>query len=249
MSCKQKLFTSIKETTLKNNSSYWSIKQSEQNQNGNPKAQLTTNQHQNSIWTTWKAQIDTKIRSKSVAWSTLTKSASKALSSSSETAEASLSSALVAEAAASTWRLQYSMTLERIFPVTLGRGITLSAQSSSIMCLIVCDSTATVSSTSKTSPSELRKVIFLLPFSAADDDIVTELDIEFVRRRPRERKREIVRDDLGNMGLAIIERVVSGSKYCWADIAGSYFTIAQLNTLFIDYFTTNNLVGGLSSPK
>ena len=94
------------------------------------------------------------MRSKSVAWSTLTKSASQALSSSS----LGFSSAQLA----STCFLQYSITLARILLVTLGRGIPLSAQLSSIMCLIVWDSTATASSTSKASPSELFSVIFFV---------------------------------------------------------------------------------------
>ena len=99
---------------------------------------------------------DTKMRSKRVFWSTLTNSASQALSSSSEEDRSSEDLA----AAASTCFLQYSMTLERILPVTLGSGMALSAQSSSIMCLMVCDSNATASSTSKVSPSELFRVTF-----------------------------------------------------------------------------------------
>jgi len=99
------------------------------------------------------------MRSKSVAWSTLTKSASQALRSSSE----GLSSGL----AASTCFLQYSITLARILLVTFGRGMPLSAQSSSIMCFMVCDSSATASSTSNASPSELFRVIFL-----ADDMMI-----------------------------------------------------------------------------
>ncbi|PON93938.1 hypothetical protein TorRG33x02_103280 [Trema orientale] len=96
------------------------------------------------------------MRSKRVAWSTLTKSASQTLRSSSAVAEARSS-----DLGASTCFLQYSMTLDKILLVTLGRGIPLSAQSSSIMCLMVCDSRATASSTSKVSPSELFRVIFL----------------------------------------------------------------------------------------
>ncbi|KAG5526820.1 hypothetical protein RHGRI_032927 [Rhododendron griersonianum] len=88
------------------------------------------------------------MRSKRTAWSTLTNSVSNVLSSSST----ALSSDLAAD---STCLLQYSMTLARILLVTLGRGMLVSAQLSSIMCLMVCDSTATASSTSKVSPSEL----------------------------------------------------------------------------------------------
>ena len=98
----------------------------------------------------------TSMRSKKVAWTTLTKSASQALRSSSPAEEARSS-----DLGASTCFLQYSMTLERILLVTFGRGIPLSAQSSSIMCLIVWDSRATASSTSKVSPSELFRIIFL----------------------------------------------------------------------------------------
>ncbi|MFS8025147.1 hypothetical protein Hanom_Chr16g01471761 [Helianthus anomalus] len=46
-----------------------------------------------------------------------------------------------------------------ILLVTLGKGMVVLAQSSSIMCLIVCDSNATTSSTSKVSPSELFKTM------------------------------------------------------------------------------------------
>lgn len=98
------------------------------------------------------------MRSKRVAWSTFTKSASQLLSSSS----ADRSSVL----GASTCLLQYSITFAKILLVTLGNGIPLSAQSSSIICLIVCDSNATASSTSNDSPSELLRVIFL-----PEDDI------------------------------------------------------------------------------
>ena len=98
------------------------------------------------------------MRSKSVAWSTLTNSASQSLRSSSAAGAAE----------ESEWRLQYSMTLERILLVTLGKGIPLSAHSSSTMCLIVCDCSATASSTSNDAPSELRSTIFL----ADDVDIL-----------------------------------------------------------------------------
>nr|GMD37540.1 DNA (cytosine-5)-methyltransferase CMT3-like isoform X2 [Ipomoea batatas] len=54
----------------------------------------------------------------------------------------------------------------------LDKGMQLSAQSSSIMCFIVCDSLATVFVTSKTSPSELFRVIFLVS-PASEDDIVS----------------------------------------------------------------------------
>ncbi|KAK3410502.1 hypothetical protein EUGRSUZ_J02475 [Eucalyptus grandis] len=98
------------------------------------------------------------MRSKRVAWSTLTNSASQALRSSSVVRSSGL--------ADSTCFLQYSMTFARIRLVTLGSGISPSAQSSSIMCLMICDWTATASSTSNDSPSELRRVIFFA------DDIV-----------------------------------------------------------------------------
>lgn len=112
----------------------------------------------------------TRMRSNKVAWSTLTKSASQVLSSSSAILEEVSSADLEeAAAAASTCFLQYSITLERILLVTLGRGMPFPAQSSSIMCLIVWDSMATVSSTSKTSPSELFRVIFLSAMAAGID--------------------------------------------------------------------------------
>lgn len=91
------------------------------------------------------------MRSNKVPWSTLTKSASKLFNSS--------SLALSSDLGVSTCFLQYSMTLARILLVTLGRGMEVSAQSSSIMCLMVCDSTATASSTSKVSLSELLSTI------------------------------------------------------------------------------------------
>lgn len=56
---------------------------------------------------------------------------------------------------ASAWRLVYSTTLAKILLVTFGRGMAASAQSSSIMFLIVCDSMAAASSTSKVWPSEV----------------------------------------------------------------------------------------------
>ena len=116
-------------------------------------------------WKIWEGQ--TKMRSKRVAWSTLTNSRSQFLSSSS--AEATRSSAF----GVSTCFLQYSMTFDKILLVTFGRGIPLSAQSSSIMCFIVWDSNATASSTSKVSPSELFSVIFL-------DDIVFSLSLSLL---------------------------------------------------------------------
>lgn len=103
------------------------------------------------------------MRSNRVFWSTLTKSASQFLRSSSRALSSFFSPR------ASTCFLQYSMTFERIVLVTFGNGITVSAQSSSTMCLIVCDSRATVSSTSKVSPSELLRVIF---FPTPADDIM-----------------------------------------------------------------------------
>lgn len=130
----------------------------------------------------------TRIRSKRVAWSTLTKSASQALSSSST--EEPRSSGF----GASTCFLQYSMTFDKILLVTLGKGIPLSAQSSSIMCLIVCDSKATASSTSNVSPSELFSVIF------RPEDIFRDLwlsrekremgVIRFVSERKRKERKE-----------------------------------------------------------
>lgn len=101
------------------------------------------------------------MRSKRVAWSTLTNSASQDLRSLSSEAPAEAE----AEEEASEWRLQYSMTLERILLVTLGKGMALSSETSSTMCFIVCDCSATASSTSKDSPSELRSTIFF------DDDV------------------------------------------------------------------------------
>ncbi|CAI0398544.1 unnamed protein product [Linum tenue] len=64
------------------------------------------------------------------------------------------------------------MTLARIPPVTLGRGMPLSAQSSSIMCLIVWDIIATASSTSNDSPSLLFRVMTFFSAAAASVDIV-----------------------------------------------------------------------------
>jgi hypothetical protein len=118
----------------------------------------------------------TRMRSKRVAWSTLTKSASQFLRSSPEAAVVgaelllapeSSAPALAAAAAAWTCLLQYSITLDRIFELTLGSGMPLSAQSSSIMWRMVCDSIATASSTSNSSPSELLRVIIFFSPSAA----------------------------------------------------------------------------------
>ncbi|KAG5547665.1 hypothetical protein RHGRI_013382 [Rhododendron griersonianum] len=100
------------------------------------------------------------MRSKSTPWSTSTNLASHFLRASSLAASLSTSSAALPAPEASTCFLQYSMTLARILLVTLGRGMVLSAQSSSIMCLMVWDSRATVSSTSKVSPSDDFRTIF-----------------------------------------------------------------------------------------
>ena len=115
------------------------------------------------------------MRSNKVAWSTLTNSLSQVLRSSST--EPVRSSGL----GDSTCFLQYSITLDKILLLTLGRGIPLSAQSSSIMCLIVCDSKATASSTSKISPSELFKVIF------RPEDMVACLGFGEVRKHREKR--------------------------------------------------------------
>lgn len=88
-----------------------------------------------------------------VATSTLTNSASQALR---------LSSALrSSDLELSTCILQYSITIARIPLVTFGRGMAPSEKPSSIMCLIVCNSNATMSSTSNVTPSELIKFTFL----------------------------------------------------------------------------------------
>nr|GMD35812.1 DNA (cytosine-5)-methyltransferase CMT3-like [Ipomoea batatas] len=65
-----------------------------------------------------------------------------------------------------------NVTLSLLPLVTLDKAMQLSAHSSSIICFIVCDSRATVSVTSKTSPSELFRVIFLVS-PASEDDIVS----------------------------------------------------------------------------
>ncbi|KAL6989127.1 hypothetical protein U1Q18_014878 [Sarracenia purpurea var. burkii] len=87
------------------------------------------------------------MRSKRVPWSTLTNSASKVLSSS--------SAVLSSDLGVSTCFLQYLMTLAKILLMTFGNGMLVSAQVSSIRCLMVCDSNAIASSTSNVSPFEL----------------------------------------------------------------------------------------------
>ena len=96
------------------------------------------------------------MRSKRVAWSTLTKSASQALSSSLTACSSALG--------VSTCFLQYSITFARILLVTFGNGIALSIMglitcNSSIMGLITSNSIAATTSRPKSSPSELLRVI------------------------------------------------------------------------------------------
>lgn len=127
------------------------------------------------------------MRSNRVAWSTFTNSVSQVLRSS--------SAALLLRSSpfgVSTCFLQYSITFARILLVTFGNGIPLSAQSSSTMCLIVCDSSATASSTSNDSPSELLSVIFL------GEDIVSNL-ITF--RSKRETKKHPQHRSLSSLCL------------------------------------------------
>lgn len=92
----------------------------------------------------------TKIRSNKVAWSTLTNSASQALTSSSDVAGLSSDDFWL-----STWYLQYSITFAKILLETFGNGIGWSMPVSSIMFFTACDSNATASSTSNISSSEL----------------------------------------------------------------------------------------------
>jgi hypothetical protein len=111
------------------------------------------------------------MRSKRVECSTLTKSASKILSSSS-------ADLLVVPAASpgpvgSACLLQYSMTLTRMWEVTLGSGMPLSAQPSSIIFLRVIDCIATDSFTSNSWLSLLRSIsIFSFTFSATAIDLL-----------------------------------------------------------------------------
>lgn len=103
----------------------------------------------------------TRTKSKTLLGSVFINSASKALSSSSE------------GSGLSTCFLQYSITFVRIFPATLGRGIVFSSGTSSIMCLIVIDSNAAISGTSKDSLSRLTRIIFLEE-EEAEADILAE---------------------------------------------------------------------------
>ncbi|MFS8025150.1 hypothetical protein Hanom_Chr16g01471531 [Helianthus anomalus] len=66
-----------------------------------------------------------------------------------------------------------------ILLVTLGKGMVVFAQSSSIMCLIVCDSNATTSSTSNVSPSELFNTMVF-----CDDMVVCWPEISSVMVKP-----------------------------------------------------------------
>ena len=55
--------------------------------------------------------------------------------------------------------LQYSMIKESVSPVTLGKGMVLEAQLSSIIWVIVCDWNAAASSMKKDWPSQLIRLI------------------------------------------------------------------------------------------
>jgi len=145
------------------------------------------------------------MRSKRVFLSTLTNSASQLfINSSFPVIVASLS------ASASTCFLQYSITLARILLVTLGNGMSFSAQSSSIICLMVCDSTATASSTTNVSPSEDFSVIFF------DSDILGKnLERE---KNPKlsffKREMKSENEDWGWKGMVLFYRSILGVKWC-----------------------------------
>ena len=118
------------------------------------------------------------MRSKRTFRSTLMNWVSQALSSSLDLEEL--------ESEDDVCSLQYWMTSESMWLVTLGNGISLLAQSSSIKLFIVCDSIATVSSTSKISPSELFSVTFF-----TEDILSIVLTQTQKREREKEREREI----------------------------------------------------------
>ena len=149
---------------------------------GNIKSESRLNGQKGLSWkermkeTVWFC-IHTMMRSKRTFRSTLMNWVSQALSSSLDSEDL--------ESEEDVCSLQYWMTSESMWLVTLGNGIALLAQSSSIKLFIVCDSIATVSSTSKISPSELFSVTFFT------EDIVNRFHTNTKRKeRERERKRE-----------------------------------------------------------
>ncbi|KAL8166827.1 hypothetical protein V2J09_008326 [Rumex salicifolius] len=113
--------------------------------------------------------IATKTRSKCASQSSLTNSSSNFFSCALKAASASAPDL----GGVSMCFLQYSITLARVLPLTLGRMIVFSSVNSSIMSLIVTDSDATASSTSNVSLSLLVRIHFLL-----DLDIFGDCGIE-----------------------------------------------------------------------
>ena len=103
------------------------------------------------------------MRGKRVFWSMSMNSASQVLSASDSDSDDS------------TCFLQYSITRARVSLLTLGTGITLSTQSSSIKCFIVSESIATLSSISNVSLSELLSVMFFFASALVDDIVVFTL--------------------------------------------------------------------------
>ena len=147
---------------------------------GNIKSESRLNGQKGLSWkermkeTVWFC-IHTMMRSKRTFRSTLMNWVSQALSSSLDSEDL--------ESEEDVCSLQYWMTSESMWLVTLGNGIALLAQSSSIKLFIVCDSIATVSSTSKISPSELFSVTFFT------EDIVNRFHTN-TKKKERERERD-----------------------------------------------------------
>ena len=144
---------------------------------GNIKSESRVNGEKGLSWkermkeTVWFC-IHTMMRSKRTFRSTLMNWVSQALSSSLDLEDL--------ESEEDVCSLQYWMTSESMWLVTLGNGIAVSAQSSSIKFFIVCDSIATLSSTSKISPSELFSVTFFT------EDIVNRFHTN-TKKKERER--------------------------------------------------------------